>query len=87
MSSEVTILLAAARSGDGQAGEKLLALVYSELRRLAAAKMAREQPGHTLQATALVLVVRASRGGARHLGAHGEPGLGVCAGLAESGGF
>lgn len=53
MSSEVTILLAAARSGDGQAGEKLLALVYSELRRLAAAKMAREQPGHTLQATAL----------------------------------
>ena len=54
MNSEVTLLLHAARSGDGQAGAKLLPLVYTELRRLAAAKMSREQPGQTLQPTALV---------------------------------
>ena len=41
-------------SGSPQAAEQLLALVYSELRRLAAAKMAGERPGHTLQPTALV---------------------------------
>lgn len=40
--------------GNSQAAEQLLALVYDELRRLAAAKMARERPGHTLQPTALV---------------------------------
>jgi RNA polymerase sigma factor (TIGR02999 family) len=54
MNSEVTRLLNAAGNGDEQAGTKLLPLVYSELRRLAAAKMAREQPGLTLQPTALV---------------------------------
>ncbi len=43
-----------AGDGDGQAAEKLLPLVYEELRRLAAARMARETPGQTLQATALV---------------------------------
>ena len=41
-------------SGEPRAAEQLLALVYNELRRLAAAKMARERPGHTLQPTALV---------------------------------
>ncbi len=41
-------------NGDSQAAEQLLALVYDELRQLAAAKMARERPGHTLQPTALV---------------------------------
>ena len=41
-------------SGSPQAAEELLALVYDELRRLAAAKMAHERPGHTLQPTALV---------------------------------
>jgi hypothetical protein len=41
-------------NGDGQAAEKLLPLVYEELRKLAAAKMAQENPGQTLQATALV---------------------------------
>jgi RNA polymerase sigma factor (TIGR02999 family) len=41
-------------SGTPQAAEELLALVYDELRRVAAAKMARERPGHTLQPTALV---------------------------------
>ena len=52
--SEITVLLEAARQGDAQAAEQLLPLVYAELRRLAAVKMARESPGQTLQATALV---------------------------------
>jgi RNA polymerase sigma factor (TIGR02999 family) len=52
--SEVTVLLEAARQGDARAAEQLLPLVYQELRRLAAAKMALEAPGQTLQATALV---------------------------------
>ena len=41
-------------SGDPSAAEELLPLVYEELRKLAAAKMAQEKPGQTLQATALV---------------------------------
>ena len=52
--SEVTRLLEAAQSGDQQAAAELLPLVYEELRKLAAAKMAHEKPGHTLAATALV---------------------------------
>lgn len=52
--SEVTKALNAIGSGDGTAYDQLLSLVYGELRSLAAAKMAREQPGQTLQATALV---------------------------------
>ena len=52
--SDVTRLLAAIQHGDTRAGEELLPLVYAELRQLARAKMAREQPGHTLQPTALV---------------------------------
>jgi RNA polymerase sigma factor (TIGR02999 family) len=51
---QVTQILEAARGGDAQAAEKLLPLVYEELRRLAAARMARESPGQTLQPTALV---------------------------------
>ncbi len=51
---EVTQILEAVGAGDGQAAEKLLPLVYDELRRLAAAKMAGEAPGQTLQPTALV---------------------------------
>ncbi len=51
--SDVTRLLEAIH-GDARAGEELLPLVYAELRKLARAKMAREQPGPTLQATALV---------------------------------
>src|SRR3954469_3298699 len=50
---DVTLVLEAIRRGDAQAGEELLTLVYAELRQLARAKMAREQPGHTLQPTAL----------------------------------
>ena len=45
--SDVTRLLAALRHGDAQAGEELFPLIYAELRQLARAKMAREQPGHT----------------------------------------
>ena len=52
--SDVTRLLDAIQQGDPKATEDLLPLVYEELRRLAAAKMARENPGHTLQPTALV---------------------------------
>jgi RNA polymerase sigma factor (TIGR02999 family) len=50
----ITRLLEAAHRGDRQAAAELLPLVYDELRKLAAAKMAQEKPGHTLEATALV---------------------------------
>lgn len=52
--SAVTRLLEAAHRGDPSAAAELLPLVYAELRQLAAARLAREQPGHTLDATALV---------------------------------
>ena len=52
--SEITHLMDAAASGDRQAAADLLPLVYDELRKLAAARMAAEKPGHTLDATALV---------------------------------
>ncbi len=51
---EVTKILTAIEAGEPRAAERLMPLVYEELRRLAAAKLAREAPGHTLQATALV---------------------------------
>jgi RNA polymerase sigma factor (TIGR02999 family) len=52
--SDVTQVLQALRQGDPRAGADLLPLVYDELRKLAAAKMAQEAPGQTLQPTALV---------------------------------
>jgi RNA polymerase sigma factor (TIGR02999 family) len=52
--SDVTGILSAIEQGDAQAAEQLLPLVYGELRKLAAHKMAQEKPGQTLQATALV---------------------------------
>jgi RNA polymerase sigma factor (TIGR02999 family) len=52
--SEVTRILSAIEQGDPTAAEQLLPLVYDELRRLAAARLAHEKPGQTLQATALV---------------------------------
>ena len=52
--SDVTRLLDAAATGDRRAAADLLPLVYDELRKLAAARMAAEAPGHTLDATALV---------------------------------
>src|SRR5262249_40058121 len=52
--SDVTGILSAIEQGDASAAEQLLPLVYDELRRLAAQRLAHEQPGQTLQATALV---------------------------------
>src|SRR2546425_7976147 len=52
--NEVTRILSAIEQGDPHASDQLLPLVYAELRKLAAQKMAQEAPGQTLQATALV---------------------------------
>jgi len=52
--TDVTRILSAIEQGDPSAAEQLLPLVYDELRKLAAQKMAQEKPGQTLQATALV---------------------------------
>jgi RNA polymerase sigma factor (TIGR02999 family) len=52
--SDITLVLQAMGRGQGQASEELLPLVYQELRRMAAARMAQESAGQTLQATALV---------------------------------
>ena len=51
--NEVTRILSAVEGGEPQAAEQLLPLVYDELRKLAALKLAQEKPGQTLQATAL----------------------------------
>ena len=52
--ADVTQILAAVERGDPHAAEHLLPIVYDELRKLAAARLADEKPGQTLQATALV---------------------------------
>ena len=52
--SEVTRILSAIEQGDQRAAHRLLPLIYDELRKLAAQKLAQEKPGQTLQATALV---------------------------------
>jgi RNA polymerase sigma factor (TIGR02999 family) len=52
--NDVTRILSAIEQGDPRAAEQLLPLVYDELRKLAAQKLAKEKPGQTLQATALV---------------------------------
>src|SRR5436309_1371701 len=52
--SEVTRILSQIEEGDPRAAQQLLPLVYDELRKLAAARLAQEKPGQTLQATALV---------------------------------
>src|SRR3954451_2736436 len=54
MNDDVTSILSAIEQGDPRAAEQLLPLVYEELRKLAAQKLAKENPGQTLQATALV---------------------------------
>jgi RNA polymerase sigma factor (TIGR02999 family) len=54
MKDEVTSILSAIERGDPRAAERLLPLVYDELRRLAAQRLAQEKPGQTLQPTALV---------------------------------
>jgi hypothetical protein len=52
--SDVTSILSEIERGDSSVAERLLPVVYDELRRLAAARLANERPGQTLQATALV---------------------------------
>ena len=52
--NDLTRILNAIRDGDAHAGGELLSAVYAELRKIAAAQMAREKPGHTLRPTALV---------------------------------
>ncbi len=69
--NDVTKLLAEIDRGHPQAAEELLPIVYDELRRLANAALARETPGQTLQATALVHEVYL-----RLLGGTGQPGVG-----------
>ena len=53
--NDVTQILSQIEDGDPSAAEQLLPLVYDELRKLAAAKLANEKPGQTLQATALCM--------------------------------
>jgi RNA polymerase sigma factor (TIGR02999 family) len=63
---DVTRILESIKKGDARATEELLPLVYNELRRLAAHKMANEAAGHTLQATALVHEAWIRLAGANH---------------------
>ena len=72
--SDVTRILDRVQQGDQQAAGELLPLVYEELRRLAAQKMAHEASGHTLQPTALVheAWLRLARSGAEHWNSRGH---------------
>jgi RNA polymerase sigma factor (TIGR02999 family) len=73
--SDVTRILSAIEEGDPSAAAQLLPLVYEELRKLAAEKMAHERPGQTLQATALVheaYVRLVDTQGARHWNSRGH---------------
>ena len=74
--SDVTRLLDAAAAGDRQAAAGLLPLIYDELRALAAARMAAEAPGHTLNATALVHEAYLRLVGDQHF--DGRALVGVC---------
>src|SRR2546423_1211615 len=62
-SGDITLLIQRAEQGDAQAADQILPIVYDELRKLAAAKMARETGGQTLQPTALVHEVWLRLGG------------------------
>lgn len=70
--SDVTQILLQIESGDPAAAEQLLPLVYDELRKLAAAKLAHEKPGQTLQATALVHEAYVRMLGSEESGDHGR---------------
>jgi RNA polymerase sigma factor (TIGR02999 family) len=73
--TDVTRVLSAIERGDPRAAELLLPLVYEELRRLAAQKLAHERPGQTLQATALVheaYLRLVDEGGCRHWAGRGH---------------
>ena len=71
--NEVTRILSAIEQGDPQAAEQLLPLVYDELRKLAAQRLAQEKPGQTLQATALVHEAYLRLVGLRRCAALGRP--------------
>ena len=71
--SEVTRILSALQNGNAQAAKELLPLVYDELRRLAAFKMAHEAPGQTLQPTALVHEAWLRLGGHENQAWNGRP--------------
>ena len=71
--NEVTRILSAIRNGNAQAAKELLPLVYDELRRLAAIKLARETPGQTLQPTALVHEAWLRLGGQENQAWNGRP--------------
>ena len=71
--SGVTRILSAIRNGDAQAAKELLPLVYDELRRLAAFKLAHENPGQTLQPTALVHEAWLRLGGQENQAWNGRP--------------
>ena len=70
--SDVTRILSQIEQGDPQAAEQLLPLVYNELRKMAAAKLAQEKPGQTLQATALVHEAYVRLVGGRESGVRGR---------------
>jgi RNA polymerase sigma factor (TIGR02999 family) len=70
---EVTRILSAIRNGNAQAAKELLPLVYEELRRLAAVKMAHESPGQALQPTALVHEAWLRLGGHENQAWNGRP--------------
>lgn len=70
---EVTRILSTIRNSNAQAAQELLPLVYDELRRLAAFKLAHEKPGQTLQPTALVHEAWLRLGGHDHLAWNGRP--------------
>jgi len=70
--SDITHILSAIEHGDPHAAEELLPLVYDELRKLAAAKLAQEKPGQTLEATALVHEAYVRLVGRPSEAAHGE---------------
>src|SRR5258708_3378412 len=73
--SDVTRILSAIEQGDRGAAEQLLPLVYDELRRLAARKLARERPGQTLQARALDQLAARAAGAAALVKLHYFAGL------------
>src|SRR3974390_481305 len=81
--NDVTCILSAIEQGDPHAAELLLPLVYEELRRLAAQKLAAEKPGLTLQATALVHEAYLRLLGVPH--PHVWSGRGHCFGAAAEG--
>jgi len=70
--SHVTQILSAIEQGDTRAAEELLPLVYDELRKLAAQRLAQEKPGQTLQATALVHEAYLRLMGDQHFDNHGH---------------